>query len=71
MIEADWLDDDFVTTYFYDKSKALLEALDKNEIPELCPYEERWNGRRCKGSLCEVHMFCPEGAKVNRVERVK
>lgn len=70
-IEAERLDNDFVTDYFYTKNKALLEALDKNELPELCNYEERWNGRRCKGSLCEVHMFCPEGAKVNKIELVE
>ena len=46
MIEADWLDDDFVTTYFYDKSKALLTALDKNETHDLCPFEERYKAIR-------------------------
>lgn len=68
MIEADWLDDDFVTTYFYDKNKLLLTALDRNVLPGLCPFEERWNGRRCKGSLCEVHGFCPEGAMINKIK---
>jgi len=68
IIEADWLDDDFVAAYFSGKNEALLTALNENELPGLCNYDERWQGRRCKGSLCEVHVFCPEGAKVNRVK---
>lgn len=67
IVEGDWLDDDLVASYFYDKSKALLEALDNDELPSLCDYDERWSGRRCKG-FCDVFMFCPEGAKVNKVE---
>jgi hypothetical protein len=67
LIDADWLEDDYVTTYFYDKSKVLLNALESNTMPELCDYEGRWGGRRCKGSYCDVHQFCPEGAMVNKV----
>jgi hypothetical protein len=67
LMDADKLDDDYVMCYFADKSKMLLDALDKKELPELCPFEERWDGRRCKGSLCEVHEFCPEGRKINKL----
>lgn len=66
LIDADRLDNDFVTDYFYAKNQALLTALEKNELPELCDYQERWNGRRCAG-FCEVMPFCPEGRKVNKL----
>lgn len=68
IIEADWIDDEIVADYFGQKSKALLEAFENDKLPELCPFQERWQGRRCRGSLCEVHMFCPEGAMINKVE---
>ncbi len=61
------LPDDEVREYFLTKAFALITALDKKQIPELCDFNERWNGRRCKGQFCEVHMFCSEGAKINRV----
>jgi len=61
------LDDDDVIEYFMDKSQALINAVNNNEMPPLCPYEERWGGNRCKG-YCDVFRFCPEGAKINRVE---
>lgn len=67
LIEADFLPDDFVSEYFYRKNKALMDALNNNHMPPLCDFDERWKGRRCKGELCEVHRFCPEGAKVNKV----
>lgn len=62
------LEDNVVREYFLTKSFRLIQYVDNDIMPNLCDYEERWNGRRCKGSLCEVHMFCPEGAKVNKVE---
>jgi hypothetical protein len=67
LMDADYLDNDYVQSYFSDKNKLLLDALEKKEFPELCPYEERWEGRRCKGSLCEVHVFCPEGRTINKL----
>ena len=66
MIKVERLEDDYVRKYFLAKDSALLSALEKRELPELCPYEERWNGRRCKG-YCDVFNFCPEGAKINKV----
>jgi len=68
MIPVERFEDVYVKDYFSAKSKALLTALERNEMPELCKFEERWNGRRCKGSLCEVHTFCPEGAMINKVK---
>jgi len=61
------VDDEDVLYYFLDKSSALVDAINSGVLPPLCPYEERWNGNRCKG-YCDVFRFCPEGAKTNRVE---
>jgi len=60
------VDDEEVLYYFYSKSKALIEAVNNSVLPELCPSDESWNSRRCKG-WCDVFRFCPEGAKLNRV----
>lgn len=68
LIDADWIDDEEVASYFYQKRQALLTALDSNTLPPLCDYNERWAGKRCKGSLCPVHMFCPEGSTINKVK---
>jgi len=67
MIPVERLDDDYVQEYFLTKSFALLSALKKNELPELCPYEERWKGKRCT-KYCDVSNFCPEGAMVNKIK---
>jgi hypothetical protein len=68
LIESDYIDNDTTKKYFTEKRDLLLTALDKKETPELCRYEERWQGRRCKGSNCDVHMFCLEGSKINKVK---
>ncbi len=65
-IPIDIMDTETVLHYFFTKTKALLAALETETLPELCPYEERWSGRRCK-NYCDVAEFCPEGAKVNNV----
>ena len=67
LIPIEIMDDDKVKEYFITKEYALQTALKENTLPELCPYDERWSGRRCKG-FCDVFMFCPEGAKVNKIE---
>jgi len=66
-IPIDFMPDDEVREYFSRKREALLVALETATMPGLCDYEERWKGRRCKGDLCPVHPFCPEGAKINKV----
>jgi len=60
------LDDKFVRGYFSAKAKALQKAIDTGET-ELCDYEGRWGGRRCKG-FCPVAKYCPEGAMVNKIK---
>lgn len=65
------LDDKVVLDYFERKRELLYEALGDDALPILCDYHERWNGRRCKGSLCEVHEFCPQGRMVNRLPELK
>jgi len=68
VLSVDFLPDDEVKEYFGRKREALLTALDTDTMPGLCDYEERWKGRRCKGDLCPVHPYCPEGAQINKVE---
>lgn len=68
MLPVAIIEDEEVISYFKAKREALLTALDKGILPEMCPYEERWAGRRCKGELCPVHYWCPEGAMMNKVE---
>jgi hypothetical protein len=70
MIPIEVMPDDEVREYFLTKAYALTTALEKNGPPELCPYEERWSGRRCKG-YCSVAQWCPEGAMVNKVKLVE
>jgi hypothetical protein len=65
LIPVPIMDDDDVIEYFMNKSKALTRAITEDEPPALCPYDARWGGRRCK--MCDVFMYCPEGAKVNKV----
>lgn len=67
MIPVRTLEDDFVSEYFLSKDYALHMALEKGEMPDLCDYQGRWKGRRCNKQYCFVHMFCPEGAKINKV----
>jgi hypothetical protein len=67
LLPVEILDDDFVKAYFTEKSEKLCKAIATDMMPELCDYEERWSGRRCKG-YCPVFQYCPEGAKVNKVE---
>ncbi|KKN44533.1 hypothetical protein LCGC14_0692130 [marine sediment metagenome] len=66
MLPVKILDDEYVREYFLTKSFALVSAVEKGVMPELCDFQERWNGRRCKG-YCSVSKFCPEGAKVTKV----
>ncbi len=67
LVPVDLIDNDLVLDYFYQKTTALLTALETDTLPGLCPFEERWGRRRCKG-FCDVAEFCPEGAKVNKVK---
>jgi len=66
LISVDILPEEEVREYFTNKAKALYEALETG-ITEICQYEDRWGGRRCKG-FCSVAHFCSEGAKINKVE---
>lgn len=68
MIEVAILDGFEVIEYFVTKDEALKLALEEDKIPPLCDFEERWKGRRCKGELCPIHMYCPEGAVVNKIK---
>lgn len=67
MLPVEILPDDDVREFFLSKDYALQTCLKNGTIGELCNYEERWGGRRCK-SFCPVFSWCPEGCKINRVE---
>jgi len=66
LLSVDILPDDEVREYFLTKAYALNCALTTGKS-ELCDYDERWGGRRCKG-YCSIVQWCPEGAKVNKVK---
>ncbi len=66
LLPVEIMPEDEVQEYFYDKAHALIEAVTNDVMPELCDYEDRWGGRRCKG-YCPVFMYCPEGSQVNKV----
>ena len=67
MIPVERLEDNYVREYFLTKSFALLSALKKSVLPEMCPFQERWGGKRCR-KFCDVAKFCPEGALINKVK---
>lgn len=69
LIPVKQLDDMEVYYYFYDKAKALKEALETGTIPPMCSYEERWSNRRCTANYCPVYEWCPEGMKMNKGKR--
>lgn len=64
------LPDEQVKEYFLTKAYLLCKAVENDVLPELCQYDERWGGRRCKG-FCDVFIWCPEGAKVNNVRLIE
>ena len=66
MLPIKILPDDYVQEYFLTKASALINAVETQTMPELCDYQERWNGRRCKG-FCPVMEFCKEGRVVNKL----
>lgn len=70
LIDVNILPDGQVEQYFNLKSFLLCQAVEQNKMPDLCPYDERWGNRRCKG-YCNVFKWCPEGAMVNKVELVE
>lgn len=63
LIPMPFMPDDEVKDYFADKSERLCYALKDGVMPEMCDYDSRWGGRRCK-SYCEVAEFCPEGRSI-------
>jgi hypothetical protein len=69
LLPVEILPDIDVEDYFLTKSIALCQAVEKDELPEWCGYEDTWASRRCKG-FCPVYMYCPEGAKLNKVKLV-
>ena len=46
-----------VIAYFKTKRDQLLNALEKNIVPDFCTAEECWNDRKCK-NYCDVSKHC-------------
>ncbi len=67
LLPVDILPDLEVKEYFITKAFKLCQAVEKNELPEYCGYDDTWANRRCKG-FCPVFMWCPERAKINKVK---
>lgn len=63
-------DRDTVVKFYQEKNKALVEAVEKNELPPICSARERWTNEatppvdvRCLG-YCPVWFACPHGKQV-------
>jgi hypothetical protein len=67
MIPIRKLPDDEVLEYFANKDYLLHHHLEINTMPPICNPLENWNFRRCR-AYCSLASFCPEGAKIKRVE---
>ena len=67
LLPVEILPDDEVREYFLTKAFNLCQAIEKDVMPEWCGYEDSWASKRCK-SYCDVAKYCPEGAKLNKVE---
>lgn len=65
MVSIEILPDDEITEYFLSKDYALQQAL-KTGITEVCNYDDRWGGTRCK-RFCPVFEYCPEGAMIHKI----
>ena len=58
LIEIPKISDDILLCKFLPKRNALVEALEKSELPEKCSDEETWGGMKCE-RFCEVRQLCP------------
>lgn len=68
LLPVDILDDTEVKQYFKTNAEALITAVETDTMPELCDYDGRWGNRRCCPEYCPVVYWCPEGAKMAKVE---
>ena len=57
MIEVPYIHNDNLVSIYQNKKEALLNALQSNELPEVCTEEERWGGMKCE-SYCPVREVC-------------
>ncbi|NCC60003.1 MAG: hypothetical protein EOM12_03500 [Verrucomicrobiae bacterium] len=62
-LEVPRLSDDAVNTFFNERKEKLLDALEKNEVPEVCSYEERWEDNKCR-KACAVWEYCDHGREI-------
>lgn len=59
------ISDSWVKMFMAAKSKALREAIEKDELPKPCSYRETWGGMKCQ-RYCNVWMFCELGRAAHR-----
>jgi len=64
LVEINRISNTWIEKYFKEKSKRLLAALEKNQLPPPCSKKESWDGRKCKG-YCPVWEFCDRGREIN------
>lgn len=57
LIQIPFMDDKIVQSYFFEKKRDLMDALDKGDWDYKCTEEETWNGIKCE-RFCEVSEFC-------------
>ncbi len=58
------ISDKWILRFMAAKSKALREAIDKDEMPKQCSYRETWGGLKCK-QYCAVWQFCKTGREAH------
>lgn len=56
-LDVPFMDNEDVEAYFLPKHKAIIEAMNTGNIPEMCTDEECWSGRKCE-KYCDVSEFC-------------
>ena len=67
LIPINKISDIWIERYFKHKSKKLLEALEKKELPPTCTKRETWDGRKCQ-DYCPVWEYCEKGIELNNAK---
>ena len=62
IIPVEFISDNIILEFYKEKYKALITAIETNQMPPPCSNEESWNGKKCK-YYCPVLEYCPEGQK--------
>jgi hypothetical protein len=65
MVKIPRLEDDYVRSYFRDKSRELVEAMAGEKIPPPCSTRETFDGAKC-AKFCEVWSSCDVGLEARK-----